>query len=170
MSFVGLPIDGGQGMKREFRWAAAMGLLLSAVIAVQASHSQNQETARAQSHTTFYRDVLPILQQHCQVCHRKGGIAPMPLETYQEAGRFAPAIRVMTRMRAMAPWFAEKGIGKFSNDPSLSESEIALIAQWAGTGARAGSPADAPAPRKWAERWTIPEPDLTVTFPEGVKI
>ena len=28
---------------------------------------------------TFYRDVQPILQRHCQSCHRPGEIAPMPL-------------------------------------------------------------------------------------------
>lgn len=26
---------------------------------------------------TFHKDVLPILQQHCQSCHRPGNIAPM---------------------------------------------------------------------------------------------
>src|ERR1039457_6840744 len=32
-------------------------------------------TAAAQP--TFYRDVLPILQQHCQSCHRPGEMAPI---------------------------------------------------------------------------------------------
>ena len=36
---------------------------------------------------TFYEDVLPILQQHCQVCHRSGGIAPMAFESYEETRR-----------------------------------------------------------------------------------
>ena len=26
----------------------------------------------------FYRDVFPILQTHCQECHRPGEVAPMP--------------------------------------------------------------------------------------------
>jgi mono/diheme cytochrome c family protein len=125
---------------------------------------------QAQTAPTFYRDVLPILQGHCQVCHRAGGIAPMALETYAEARKFAVAIRTMTQARAMPPWFAEKGIGKFSNDPSLSDTEIALLAAWASTGARPGNPADAPPAKKWAERWTIPEPDVTVGMREGVKI
>ena len=35
--------------------------------------------ARGTAHDspTFYRDVLPILQGHCEVCHRADGIAPM---------------------------------------------------------------------------------------------
>ena len=34
---------------------------------------------------TFYHDVLPILQNHCQSCHRPGEIAPFPLVTYAQA-------------------------------------------------------------------------------------
>jgi hypothetical protein len=76
---------------------------------------------------TFYRDVLPILQQHCQVCHPSGGIAPMAFESYEEARRYAGAISEASQRRSMPPWFAEKGVGNFANDPSLSEAEIALL-------------------------------------------
>lgn len=127
-------------------------------------HSQEQVQA------TFYRDVLPILQGHCQACHRGRGIAPMAFETYEQTRPFAELIRIATQNRAMPPWFAEKGIGKFSNDPSLSDAEIALLAAWAKEGAPAGSAKDAPPPREWAERWTIPEPDVAVTMAEGVEI
>ncbi len=33
---------------------------------------------------TFTRDVAPILQRSCQVCHRPGQMAPMALLTYEE--------------------------------------------------------------------------------------
>lgn len=36
---------------------------------------------------TFNKDVLPILQRNCQVCHRPGQVAPMSLITYR---RLAP--------------------------------------------------------------------------------
>ena len=45
-----------------------------------ATHPMQGKTA--QKALTYYRDVLPLLQQHCQVCHRAGGIAPMAFETY----------------------------------------------------------------------------------------
>jgi Copper type II ascorbate-dependent monooxygenase, C-terminal domain len=114
--------------------------------------------------------VLPILREHCQVCHRAGGIAPMAFETYEQTRPFATAIRVAAEKRTMPPWFAERGIGKFSNDPSLSDGEIAMLATWAKANAPAGNPADAPVARHWSGRWTIPEPDLTVTMAEGVNI
>lgn len=104
------------------------------------------------------------------MCHRAGGIAPMPFETFEQTRRFAAAIEVATQNRAMPPWFAVKGIGKFSNDPSLSDTQIAALAAWAKIGAPAGNSADAPPPRKWSGRWTIPEPDLTVPMAQGVPI
>src|SRR4051794_1537242 len=42
---------------------------------------------------TFYADVLPILQNRCQECHREGEIGPMPLTTYKEVRPWAQAIR-----------------------------------------------------------------------------
>ena len=94
----------------------------------------------------------------------------MPFQTYEQTRRFANAIQVATEKRTMPPWFAVQGIGKFSNDPSLSDEQIALLAAWATAGAPAGNVADAPADKKWSGRWTIAEPDLALAMTEGVKI
>src|SRR5271154_715551 len=119
---------------------------------------------------TFYRDVLPILEALCQECHRAGGIAPMAFENYEQTREFATAIRIATANKTMPPWFAEPGIGKFSNDPSLSAGQIATLAAWAASQALPGEPRDAPAPRVWAEKWTIPEPDLVLKMPQPVRL
>jgi hypothetical protein len=118
--------------------------------------------------TTFYRDVLPILRRHCEVCHRAAGIAPMSFETYEGARPFAQAIHVATQNRSMPPWFAVEGIGRFSNDPSLSSDEIAMLAAWAAAKAPAGVPENAPPPRRWAEDWSISQPDLVVKMTRPV--
>ncbi|HTZ32732.1 MAG TPA: thiol-disulfide isomerase [Methylomirabilota bacterium] len=94
----------------------------------------------------------------------------MAFETYEQTKPYADAIRAAAEKRSMPPWFAEKGIGRFSNDPSLTEQQIGVLQAWAEENAPAGNPADGPAPRKWAERWTIPEPDLTMTMAAGVAI
>jgi hypothetical protein len=39
----------------------------------------------AAQQVTFTKDVAPILQEKCQVCHRPGTFAPMSLLTYEEA-------------------------------------------------------------------------------------
>ncbi|HKN26108.1 MAG TPA: cytochrome c [Candidatus Acidoferrum sp.] len=145
-------------------------LIVSVLPAILPMVIRGQGPQRAPEQLTFYRDVVPILQEHCQVCHRAGGIAPMAFGTYEETRRYAEAIRVAAEKRTMPPWFAEKGIGKFSNDPSLSEEEIAVLAAWAETNTPAGNPGDAPAARKWSGRWSIAEPDLTVAMTEAVPI
>jgi len=123
----------------------------------------------------FYKDVLPILQDHCQACHRIGEIAPMPLVTYQDARKWSALIATKTAAKEMPPWFAEPlpadpKIGHFSNDPSLTPQQIATLADWAHSGAAPGRPADAPPPRQWATGFTIPQPDLIVTMPKPVAI
>jgi hypothetical protein len=98
---------------------------------------------------TFYADVLPILQNHCQECHREGAIGPMPLTTYKETRPWAQAIRANVIGRKMPPWFADPCCGTFANDRSLTEDEIQTLANWAAARGPAGDPKDAPAPRIW---------------------
>ena len=42
---------------------------------------------------TFTKDVAPILQRSCQVCHRENNMAPMSLLTYQEVCPWARSIK-----------------------------------------------------------------------------
>jgi hypothetical protein len=124
--------------------------------------------ARARRAPTFYRDVLPILQQHCQVCHRPGEIGPMPLVTYAQVRPYAAAIRRATAARAMPPWFAQPGIGHWANNPSLSAAQIHTLAAWAASGAPAGDLRTAPPPRHWTRGWNIPRPDRVFRMPVSV--
>src|SRR5947209_6668014 len=94
---------------------------------------------------TFYKDVIPILQQHCQTCHRPGEIAPTSFVSYDDTKRWASAIAEVTRTRKMPPWFADPKYGTFSNDPSVAPHEIAVLSSWAAAGAPAGNRQDAPA-------------------------
>ncbi|HEY2120302.1 MAG TPA: hypothetical protein VGH37_14025 [Candidatus Acidoferrum sp.] len=119
---------------------------------------------------TFYREVLPLIQEHCQVCHRSGGIAPMAFESYEQTRRYAALIQAAVQNHSMPPWFAEKGIRQFKNDPSLSDKEIATIGAWVKANAPAGNIADAPTQQKWSGRWTIPSPDVEIKMTEPVKI
>jgi hypothetical protein len=119
---------------------------------------------------TFYGDILPILQDHCQICHREGEIAPMPFVTYEQTRPWAAALKQAVQSKQMPPWFADPRYGKFSNDLSLTPQQIALIAAWVDTGAPAGSARDAPPPRHWVEGWNIPEPDKIVQMPQPVNL
>ncbi|MFZ0416796.1 MAG: thiol-disulfide isomerase [Candidatus Sulfotelmatobacter sp.] len=119
---------------------------------------------------TFYKDILPILQDKCQSCHRSGEPAPMPLVTYEQTQPWAGKIAAAVDMKMMPPWFADPRYGKFSNDQSLSAEQIRTIGAWADAGAVAGDARDAPAPRQWNEGWNIPQPDVVVKMPKPVQI
>ena len=119
---------------------------------------------------TFYKDVVPILQDHCQSCHRAGEVAPMPLVAYEQTRPWAGAMAYAVEMKMMPPWFADPRYGHFFNDASLTEQQIATIVAWAEAGAPAGDAKDAPAPRTWAEGWNIAQPDLVVKMPKAVQI
>lgn len=147
------------------------GLLASGSAALLAFGLQTGHgNAPLPSKPTFYKDVVSILQQHCQTCHRAGEIAPMPLVTYRDTKPYVKQIERMVSTRQMPPWFADPRFGKFSNDPSLTSDQIAALVRWAESGAIAGNPADAPPPRYWTNGWNIPKPDAIVTMPKPVTI
>jgi hypothetical protein len=156
------------------RAIAVTGLLLAFTLLAGKSWASRRvrtsSTPAAADTPTFYRDVLPILQQHCQSCHRPGEIAPMPFVTYEQTRAFAGAIAISATDKEMPPWFADPNVGKFSNDPSLTPQEIRILTSWAESGALAGNPGDAPSPRLWAEGWNIPQPDLVIKMPKPVAL
>jgi hypothetical protein len=78
------------------------------------------QTAAPAVAPTFYKDVLPILEAHCQSCHRLSEIGPMPLMTYEQTRRWSRAIQQAVESKKMPPWFADPQYGRFANDPSLS--------------------------------------------------
>ena len=105
---------------------------------------------------TFYRDVLPILQDRCQECHRPGEAAPTPFTTYAQVRPWAKSIRSAVLSGKMPPWFADPCCGEFENDRSLSPAQRQTLAAWADTGATPGDPRDAPPPRAWTDGWNLP--------------
>jgi len=146
-------------------------LLLAAAIIVIPVQTLFQAAIKAAASPTFYRDVLPILQQRCQTCHGPDKIASsVPFVTYQETRQWASGIRDASRSKAMPPWFADPCCGHFSNDPSLTRDEISILAAWADSGAPAGDPRDAPPSSQLASGWDIPQPDVVVQMPKPVEI
>src|SRR5260370_40159470 len=119
---------------------------------------------------TFTKDVAPILQSRCQVCHRPGEAAPFSLMTYEQARPWAKAIREAVLARKMPPWFADAHYGKFANDSSLPQREIDIVKAWVDAGAPQGNPNDMPPPREFADGWAIPKPDAVIELPAAFQI
>lgn len=118
---------------------------------------------------TFDRDVLPVLQKNCQVCHRPGEVAPMSFMTYQETRPWAKAIKAAVLSRKMPPWFADPKFGHFLNDRRLSEADARALVAWADSGAAEGDAKDKPAARHFMDGWNI-KPDLVIGMPNAFEV
>jgi hypothetical protein len=151
------------------RCLGRFSLLPAALLAATAA-ALAQAPLSTSGEVTFTKDIAPILQRSCQECHHADGVAPMSLVTYEDARPWARSMKARTALRsqrgAMPPFFVEKNIGiqKFKHDPSLTEDQIARIAQWADSGAPRGNLADMPPPLHFddTDKWTIGEPDLVL--------
>jgi hypothetical protein len=102
---------------------------------------------------TFTRDVAPILQANCQVCHQPGAIGPMSLMTYQDVRRYARRISRMVEARDMPPYQYDTDVGvqHLKEDWRMSEEDISTITEWVAAGVVEGDPADLPAPVEWPD-------------------
>jgi hypothetical protein len=115
---------------------------------------------------TYTKDVAPILQKHCQSCHRPGEAAPFSMLTYEETRPWAGAMKMAVRLKAMPPWYADPQVGHFSNDRSLSQKDIDTIVAWVTAGSPKGDAKDMPPPANFVEGWDIPKPDVTFQLPK----
>ena len=119
---------------------------------------------------TFYKDVLPVLQKNCQTCHRPGEAAPMSFLTYDETRPWAKAIKQAVDTKKMPPWFADAHYGKFSNDRTMSQSDVDTLNNWVDAGAPAGNSKDAPKPIDWVAGWRIGKPDVVLSMPVAFNV
>ncbi|HWN98167.1 MAG TPA: hypothetical protein VNS63_02750 [Blastocatellia bacterium] len=86
----------------------------------------------------------------------------MPLVTYEETRPWARSIKEKVVKREMPPFHAAGQVGRYVNDPRLTDAEIAVVTRWVDAGAPKGNLKDMPAPRTWTSEWAHGEPDLIV--------
>jgi hypothetical protein len=137
------------------KYFGLVGVILALLIAVLAipaiARAQAEADGTASRPVTFAKDVAPIIQEHCQVCHRSGAMAPMSLVTFEEVRPWAKAIERQVETRSMPPWQLDRtvGIQHYQNDPSLTDEQIDTIMRWVNAGAPLGDPKDMPSPKEW---------------------
>ena len=149
-------------------------LSLAVLAAAAVGFVASSPAAAAEGTVTYNKDIAPILERSCQNCHRPESVAPMSLLTYEDARPWARAIKYRTgrigKPDVMPPWYIERDIGiqEYKGDISLSDAEIAAIAEWADNGAPRGEAVDAaPAEETVANLsgWQLGEPDLILKSP-----
>src|SRR5262249_5953851 len=148
-------------MKRKIFIAACIAFIVAAI----GKDSGNADTRGEKSVVTFARDVAPILQKRCEQCHHQGGVAPMSLATFEETRPWARSIKEKVVTRQMPPFHAAGQIGRYVNDPRLTDAEIATITRWVDAGAPRGDLKSPAQGREWKNEWAHGEPDLVVKVP-----
>ena len=157
-------------MRIQARTLAVVLAVGALSVAAAPSHANNE------GDVTYYRDVLPIIQNNCQSCHQPEGqnlggvLAPMSFMSYEETRPWARSIAHKVEAREMPPWYASAPKGVFSNERGLTDAEIDTLLTWVEAGAPAGDRADAPAPRQFVENtsggWSLGEPDYVFKLDE----
>jgi AhpC/TSA family len=105
-----------------------------------------------------------IVQRRCEGCHRAGGVAPFPLETYEQVQRRARMMKFVLEEGQMPPWFAEHDSGPWRNDTSLAAQEKDDLVAWIAAGTPEGDSTHAPLPIARVTGWSIGEPDLVASM------
>lgn len=118
-----------------------------------------ETVVKAKTTLTYHKDIAPILQKHCQGCHRPGEVGPFSLMTYKQAVNWAEDLKDYTARREMPPWKPVENV-PFHNDRRMSDAEIKLLAQWVDGGTPEGNATDSPPPLKVSEGWQLGKPDL----------
>src|SRR5688572_4455070 len=125
---------------------------------------------QAQTPVTFNNQVIRIFQQHCQMCHRPGNIAPFPLLTFQDAVVRTTLIRNAVESREMPPWKPVNAHGVFKGERSLTDQEIQAIVQWTSNGAPEGSPSDLPPQATFPDTWAMGPPEMVLKPSEAYSL
>ncbi|MBO0720285.1 MAG: hypothetical protein J2P41_05660 [Blastocatellia bacterium] len=144
-------------MKKLLQIMLAGGCLLALNFIAPATGETKEKGA-----VTFTREIAPIFRKRCEECHRQGGVGPMSLVKYEEARPWARSIREKIISREMPPFHAAGPLGRYQDDPRLTDEEIATITNWVDSGSPRGDLKDMPAPREWKSQWAHGEPDLIV--------
>lgn len=119
---------------------------------------------KADATVTFSKQIAPLLQKHCQECHRSGQIGPMALLTHDDASNWSETIKEVLDEGRMPPWHADPKFGKFANDRRLSQEEKDTLLAWIKQGCPKGDEKDLPKPREFADGWRIGKPDAVISM------
>ncbi len=123
---------------------------------------------------TYHARIERIIQNNCVECHRKGGVAPFVLDTYDEVVANKAMIRKTVDKGTMPPWFAappKKGEhSPFANDRTLTESDRKDLFAWLASDMKKGDAADAPLPRNYESGWLIGKPDAEFQIAKPIAV
>lgn len=122
-------------------------------------------TPTAGEWVTFSNQISRLFQEHCQVCHRPGEVAPFSTIEYADVRDWTPSIKQAVVERSMPPWKPVPGHGEFEGVRRLTDEEVEMVASWVDLGAPEGNRSDLPEPLSFSKEWSLGEPDVILETP-----
>jgi len=124
-------------------------------------------SAAKKAQISYVKDVAPIVQEKCAVCHQPGGLGPMKLTRYEEIKAFAPMMREALRTKRMPPFQPDPTVGHWAPNEGLSSDQLRTLVHWIEAGAPRGDGEDPLAKVNFqAPEWPLGKPDLVLSLPE----
>lgn len=118
---------------------------------------------------SYNSDVACIIFSHCTSCHHSGGIAPLPLMTYDDVSAAAYGIQQAINARTMPPWPPNSNYNHLANERLLSDDEITTINDWINGGYPEGTEAP-PINPVYTSSEEISNPDMVLEMPEDYTV
>ena len=97
---------------------------------------------------TWSDTVGPLVLEHCAGCHRAGGAAPFPLDSYESAAPMAAAVVNAVEGGRMPPWNPAPDCRDYERARLLPEGSAEMLRTWATADAPAGPGPDVPMPER----------------------
>jgi thiol-disulfide isomerase/thioredoxin len=174
--------DGGAKRNRDYVADALASFVLGEPIEIAETAASGCKIEKRSFHdlsefegVTYYRDVLPLVQQRCLACHREGEAGAelfAAFDSYETVAAMSATMLNRMENRIMPPWHAftdAKGsVANLKNNAHLTDRELKLFRAWVEAGLPAGSAADAPPSPTFADpnAWQIGKPDFVFEMPE----
>lgn len=132
--------------------------------------SKSPVAAKPGEAVSYTKHVAPIIQHHCQGCHRAGEVGPFKLMNYKDAAAWADNIKEVVTEGRMPPWHADPKVGHFANDRRLSDAEKTTLLAWIDQGCNKGNPQDEPPAKSYVTGWAIGQPDVVLKMTKTISI
>lgn len=123
---------------------------------------------------TWHQNIAPIMGQHCQGCHRDGGVGPFSLQTYQQTKLWSTALAGIVEQGYMPPFLAETTADcaprfPFKEDLRVGADKVELLRLWDLAGAPEGDP-NAAAPLPPTPQLELSDAEVSVTIPAPITV
>ncbi|HEV3385526.1 MAG TPA: redoxin domain-containing protein [Gemmata sp.] len=123
----------------------------------------------AETSVTFHKDVLPILQKHCQGCHRAGQVGSFELTSYKSTVKWAELCLEEVKAKRMPPWKPSEN-PLLAGERTVPSESVKILEKWIAQGMPEGNLKDAPPALKFNADWMLGEPDLILESPSEMTI